>query len=355
MKQVSACRAVGFCALSIGLAAQPAAAQIGGRAVMPFLGLPASAQVAAWGGMNVSARNNDPTMLFANPALLNAEMDGRVALNYTGYVSDIKQSTAAYVFNTQKYGRFGVGLTYVNYGDFESFDPAGNSLGTFGVNEFALGLSDSYTKGKFTFGLTAKFAASSMVDSRSYAGAIDAGILYKHPKEDFTLGLAVQNLGYQFKPYAATSRGPLPLDIQIGATAKPEHMPLRFSLTMHHLHQWDIQYLDPNVRGTPDASGNEKKASKSFGDNLARHFTVGAALILGKNFHLNVGYNHLQRRELRLDNTSGSAGLSFGATIGIGGFQLDYTHATLQAAGSSNYFTLAKTIFKPKVVAPTPE
>ena len=42
---------------------------------MPFLDLPPSAQLAAWGGMSPSARSSDPTMLFGNPALLNADMD----------------------------------------------------------------------------------------------------------------------------------------------------------------------------------------------------------------------------------------------------------------------------------------
>ena len=351
MKQFSTYRVLCFC-LFIGLmtAWSAAAQQLGGRTVFPFLDLPPSAQLAALGGMSVSARNDDPTMLFGNPALLNAEMDGRLALSYVAYLADIKQSTAAYVFNTQKAGRFGIGVTYLNYGQFESYDAAGNSLGTFGANEYTVGVSDAYTSGKFTFGVTTKLAVSSLDGSRSLAGVGDAGVVYKHPTADFTAGLAVKNAGYQLSPYPGTERGPLPLDVQIGATIKPEHMPLRLSLTVHHLQQWDIQYLDPNQR-SPDASGMGKKPAKSFGDNLARHFTASAALVLSKNLNLRVGYNHLQRRELRLDNTSGSAGLSFGIMLKISSFQIDYTHATLQAAGSSEYFTLARnldSLFKKK-------
>ena len=345
MKQFSARRVAGFCLLMGLMGPRPVAAQqLGGRTVFPFLSLPPSAQLAALGGMSVSARNDDPTLLYGSPALLNADMDGRLALSYVAYVADIKQSTAAYVFNTPKAGRFGIGITYLNYGSFESYDPAGNSLGTFGVNEYTVGVSDAFTKGKFTFGATTKLAVSSIAGSRSLAGVADAGVLYKHPTADFTVGLAVKNVGYQLRPYPGTDRGPLPLDVQLGATIKPEHMPLRFSLTAHDLQQWDIQYLDPNQRGQPDANGVEKVPTKSFGDNLARHFTASAALVLGKNLHLRAGYNHLQRRELRLDNTSGSAGLSFGVMLKISTFQLDYTHATLQAAGSSEYFTLARSL-----------
>ncbi len=346
MKHCSARRLAGFAVGLTGLlGARPAAAQLGGRSVMPFLDLPPSAQLAAWGGMSPSARSSDPTMLFGNPALLNADMDHRLALSYVGYVADIKQSTAAYVFNTAKAGRFGVALTYVNYADLPSNDAAGNSLGTFVVNEYTAGVSDSYTRGKFTFGLTTKLAVSSIAGNRSLAGVADAGVLFKHPTQDFTVGLVARNVGYQFRPYDATARGPLPLDVQLGATVKPEHMPVRFSLTAHHLQQWDIQYLDPRAT-TLDANGAAQAPTKSFGDNLARHFTVGAALVLSENIQLRVGYNHLQRRELRLDNTGGGAGLSFGAMVAISGFQLDYTYATLQASGASNYFTLARALGK---------
>ena len=329
-----------------------AQAQLGGRTALTFLSLPPSAQLAATGGMNASARTSDPTQLYGSPALLNADMDHAAAISYVAYVGSIKQSTAAYVFNTEKRGRFGLGFTYLNYGDIQSFDAAGNALGTFGVNEYAFTGADSYTKGKFTFGLAAKLAVSAIADNRAVALAGDAGVLYK-PKadQDFTIGLVVKNAGYMLKPYIANGRQPLPLDVQLGTTIKPEHMPLRFTITAHHLQKWNIQYLDPNDRGTTNASGDTVRASKNFADNLARHFTVGAELLLGTGFHVRVGYNHLQARELRLDNTSGAAGFSFGAMLKISQFQLDYTHATLQAAGSSNYFTLSRSlssVFKKK-------
>ena len=235
------------------LAARPAAAQLGGRKVFPFLDLPPSASLAAWGGMNVSNRSNDPQMLFGNPALLNEQMDGRLSLSYVGYVADIKQSSGAYVFNTQKYGRLAGSLSYLSYGSQESFDAAGNSLGSFSTNEYTVGVSDAYTKGKFTYGLTTKLAVSSIAGNRSVAGVADAGVVFRHPTQDFTLGLAVKNAGYQFTVYPGTVRGALPLDVQLGTTIKPEHMPVRFSITTHHLQQWNIQYVDPNapVPSTP--------------------------------------------------------------------------------------------------------
>jgi hypothetical protein len=330
--------------LFLGLAAHAAQAQIGGRSAFPFLALPPSAQVAALGGMTASTHSSDPTQFFANPALLNSTMDHAAAVSYVAYVSDIKQSTLAYAFNTEKRGRFGLGLTYLSYGSFDSYDAAGNALGTFSVNEYALQAADSYTKGKFTFGLTAKLAVSGIAGDRAVGLAADAGVLYKPTPQDFTVGLVVKNAGYMLVPYTAAAREPLPLDVQLGTTIKPEHMPLRFTLTAHHLQQWNIQYLDPNAAPTTNANGDTVRAGRNFGDNLARHFTVGAELLLGKGLSLRVGYNHLQARELRLDNVGGGAGFSFGAMVRIAQFQLDYTYATLQAAGSSNYFTLSRSL-----------
>ena len=343
MKQLSS---YGLALLLAGLATHAVQAQIGGRAAFPFLSLPPSAQLAAQGSMSASNRSSDPTQFFASPALLNADMDHTAAASYVAYVTDIRQSTAAYVFNTDKRGRFGLGLTYLNYGSFESFDAAGNTLGTFAVSEYALAVADSYTKGKFTFGLTGKLAVSGIAGNRALALAVDAGVLYQPGTENFTVGVVVKNAGYMLVPYTAGNREPLPLDVQLGATVKPEHMPLRFSVTAHHLHQWNIQYLDPNARGTLNANNVETKPTFNWPDNLARHFTLAAEFVPSKSFHLRVGYNHLQGRELRLDNVSGGAGFSYGAMVRIAQFQLDYTYATLQAAGSSNYFTVSRSFGK---------
>jgi len=339
------CRAIAILSVGLGVIAAPAAvAQIGGQQAFSFLNLPSGAKAAALGGVNVSTRDSDPSMFLSNPALLNAEMDGRLALSFVDYIADIKQSTAAYSFNTATAGRFGIGLTYMSYGKFEQYDAAGNALGEFSVNEYALSVADSYTQGNFTLAGTARLAVSGISGNHSVAALADVGAVFKHPEQDFTVGLTARNIGYQLRPYDGASREPMPLDVQIGASIKPEHMPLRFSLTAHHLQQFDIVYLDPNQRGQLGEDGEEIKKKKTVGDKIARHFAVGGELLLSKNLNVRVGYNHLQRRELRLDNTSGGAGISFGVMLRISQFQLDYTYAGIHASGGANYFTVARNL-----------
>ena len=91
-------------------------------------------------------------------------------------------------------------------------------------------------------------------------------------------------------------------------------------------------------------TGEEIKPKKTLGDKIARHFVVGGELMFSKNFQLRAGYNHLQRRELRLENTSAGAGMSFGAMLRISEFQLDYTRAYYHASGAANYFTVARNL-----------
>jgi hypothetical protein len=132
----------------------------------------------------------------------------------------------------------------------------------------------------------------------------------------------------------------MPFDVQVGASFKPEHMPLRLSVTAHHLHKFDIVYLDPTQKGVIDLEGNEIKPKKTFADKLGRHFVVGGEFILSKNFHLRMGYNYLRRKELRLQTKSGGAGFSFGFMMRVKSFEIGYSKAYYHVAGGSNYLTV---------------
>ena len=283
-------------------------------------------------------------MLYGNPALLNPEMDGRLSLSYGGYLGGIKQSTAAYVRNSPKTGRWGFGLSYLNYGDFDMYDPAGNPMGKFSVNDYQLSLSNAHTIGPFTLGGTARVAVAGIAGNRSMATLLDIGSVFKHPEKEWTVGLVVKNLGYQVKPFAGSGREPLPLDVQLGTSVKPEHMPVRFTITAHNLQQFDIVYLDTLQSRTQSLDGTTKVPKKSIGDKIARHFTVGGELILSKGLNVRFSYNHLRRRELRLDNTSGGAGLAFGAMLKLGAYQFEYTRAMYHVSGGTNYITLTRNV-----------
>ncbi|MCJ8165205.1 type IX secretion system protein PorQ [Pontibacter sp. E15-1] len=318
-----------------------AQAQIGGQRAFSFLELPHSAKRAALGGINVSAGAHDVNMVAANPALLNEEMDNQLSLSYIGYLADIRQSSVAYAFHSEKYGRWAAGVNYLNYGDFVQRDATGTELGTFNVNDYTLSLTHARQAEAFTMGATAKVAVSSIAGSQAVGLLADAGVAFNHPEKDLTVGLAFKNIGYQVKAYDGGDRQPMPFDAQLGISYKPLHMPVRLSLTAHRLYQFDIVYLDPNEPGQLDENGNEVKEEKKLADKIARHFVAGAEFVFSKNFQLRAGYNHLRRRELRLDTSSGGAGFSVGAMLRVRTFELNYGSAFFHPSGATHYITVS--------------
>ncbi|WP_276498024.1 type IX secretion system protein PorQ [Pontibacter litorisediminis] len=318
-----------------------AQAQVGGQRGFPFLELPTNAKQAALGGVNVTAGGHDVNMVTANPALLNEEMDGQVSLSYVGYLADIRQSHAVYAFNSEKLGRWAASINYLNYGDFVQRDATGLEIGTFNVNDYMLALSHAREVEAFTIGATMKAAVSSIAGDKAVGVLADAGAVFQHPEKDFTVGLAFKNVGYQVKPFANADRQQMPWDAQLGVSYKPEHMPVRLSLTAHRLYQFDIVYLDPDAPGKLDANGNEVEEEKKLGDKIARHFVAGAEFVFSKNFQLRAGYNHLRRKELRLDSKSGGAGFSLGAMLRVRSFELNYGSAFFHPSGATHYVTIA--------------
>jgi hypothetical protein len=101
------------------------------------------------------------------------------------------------------------------------------------------------------------------------------------------------------------------------------------------LQQPDLVYLD-----TTGQARNNQPLGKSLGDKIARHLVLGGELLLSKNLNLRLGYNHLRRKELRLENAPGAAGFSAGFLLRLKGFQLDYARAFYHQSGGSNFFTV---------------
>jgi hypothetical protein len=314
--------------------------QVGSRQTFAFLDKPAGARLAALGSINVSSPSTDVTMLQANPALLQPDMHKHLALSYTDYIADISLSSVFYAVNHPKYGHWGAGLQYMGYGDFTQTDPTGQAAGSFSVHDYVLSVTHATTIKPFTLGASLKFALSGIAEYKSVAALVDLGGVYKHPENELYVGLALKNIGYQLTTFTGRERETMPLDAQIGVTYKPEHMPLQFSVTAHHLQQFDISYSDTMQTGlyltNPPAT--------SVGDKLARHFVVSTQFLLSKNFQVILGYNHWRRQELRLETKSGGAGLSMGATVRVKSFELTFTRAYYHVAGASNAFTVISNV-----------
>lgn len=316
---------------------------LGGQRVFSFLDLPTHARVAALGGQVATATAPDGAYHLNNPALTDSVKNNELSISLMPYLASAKYYTLQYGLPLKKAGTNGhsgwaVGLQYLSYGQFDLTDPAGNTLGTFTANDYALSLTHARTEGNFTLGATVKAVGSGIETYSAFGILADLGGVWRHPNRQLTFGLVAKNVGYLLKNYSPVDRnaGPadLPFDLQAGVTLKPQYAPIRLTLTAHHLHRFDISYNDPNLNIRYDLSGNPIPKTISVTEKLARHLSVGVELLIHRNVNLLVGYNHQKRAEGRL--TTGGAGISFGASVQAKGFQLTYGRFTsIPTAGTS--------------------
>jgi Type IX secretion system protein PorV len=130
----------------------------------------------------------------------------------------------------------GFGLRYFSLGSIDFTDEQGNPLGTGNPNEFdiSVGYSRKLSE-KLSAGVGAKFIFSNLATGQqvegitikpAIAGAADLSLTYRTPVKsarkgsDFTLGVAVSNLGNKVTYTASTVRDFIPTNLGIGGAFK---------------------------------------------------------------------------------------------------------------------------------------
>ncbi|MDA0194095.1 MAG: type IX secretion system protein PorQ [Bacteroidetes bacterium] len=310
-------------------------AQFGGRRSFEFINLPSNARTAALGGVNVSHFDNNVDGFLSNPALLDSVKSGSIAFTHLGFMADVGLNNISYAQKFKKAGIIGFGVQYMDFGQFDGFDQAGIATGSFNADEFALVVGYSHRISVFSLGVNLKFVGTGIESYRATALMLDIGGQFKHPERDFTAGLVFKNLGFYLSNYTSTANSQLPFDVQLGITFKPEHMPVRFSITSYNLYKGDLTFFDPTSETTL------VNTPAGVFDKVFRHFNIGTEFLIHRNFYIRAGYNHLIRKELRLDAKSGGAGISFGFVVRIKTFEFAYTRAIYHVAGGGNYFTIS--------------
>jgi hypothetical protein len=337
-----------FLLLFVGALSPNATAQItGGQNVFSFLNLPTSARITGLGGMQIAVKDDDLAFAASNPAALNPSMDGRLTLQHNFFLSDIQQGYVAYANDLPKIGFTLHGsLQYIGYGDIVRADEYGNKIGSVNASEmaFTLGAARPLTD-RISLGLNAKVGFSTLDTYKSSALVADAAVMYADTAQRFTAALVVRNAGTQLSTYDGT-REDLPFDVQLGVSKRLKHLPFRFSIIAHHLHQWKITYDDPNFQDDDVLVFGDEQTSDEGGsdvDNFFRHLVFNGEFLLGRNesFQLRFGYNHLRKKELSVTNYRSLAGFSTGVGVKVSRFRIDFGYAAYHLAGGVVHFGLS--------------
>mgnify|MGYP001805965292 CR=1 FL=1 len=317
--------------------------QDGGSSTFDFLNVTRSARVAALGGNYLAIKDNDITLAYTNPSLITPEMNNNLALSFVDYFSDINYGFASYGRSFTKAGSFVGTLQFIDYGQFNYSDAAGNTLGNFAANEMALNIGWGRSLDSlFSIGAAVKGIYSSF-DSYTASGiAVDAAATYHNPAKRLTVSLIASNIGMQLQKYRTGDREPLPFEIGIGLSKRLEHMPLRFSVLLTHLEKWDLTYDDPLSVEKDPITGEIKEPSKlsDFADKFMRHVVIGAEFQPFKALSIRLGYNYKRRQEMKVESKLSTIGFSWGVGLQVSKFNFSYARSTDHLAGSPNYITI---------------
>ena len=284
-----------------------------------FLRLPVSAHVAALGGDNTTLIEDDPTLIFHNPALINNVTDRTMNLNLMTYMKGATTASASYMQAAGERGTWGVTGQYMGYGSMKETTASGQQTGEFSAKDIAVGGSFAYALSeRFTGGITAKFIASYIGQYNSLAAGVDLGLNYYNAETDLSLSAVARNLGGQLSAYEDDFER-MPLDLQVGITKRLLRSPLRLSASLIRLNDWEY----------------------GFG----KHIVIGADLLLSQQFYIAAGYNALRAAEMKIQEGDGSsahgAGLSIGAGLQLQKLKLNVAYAKYHVSASSLVFNIS--------------
>lgn len=323
----------------------------GGDNVFELLNLPTSARITGLGGNLITVIDDDVNLAYANPSLLNPEMHQQLAFSHNFHLNSVKHGYAAYgQYIPSLQTTFHAGVQYVGYGEMEQTDELGQVLGTFKANDYAVTIgAGRKIDERLHIGANLKFLSSQLESYSSIGLAADLGAAYRDTSGLFVATVVARNIGTQLTTFTEDNREPLPFEIQLGLSKRLRHLPFRFSVIYRYLDRWNISYDDPNTRETEFLFGEapaERSDAAVFIDNLFRHFVFNGEFLFGKqdNFRLRIGYNHLLRKELTVENFGSLAGFSFGAGVKIKQFRLEYGHQVYHIAGGVNHLSISTSL-----------
>ena len=216
-------------------------AQVGGSSDFEWVNSVASSKPMALGGTNILKYSELQSNFLSNPSTLQDSASHIVNLDFISNKLWNKYQVSYENF-FPKIGSIGIVMQSYGFGDFESTDQFGNTQGSFQVNNFLLGLSYKHTIAHFSTGISVKLVQNRIDSYSSSALLFDLGGLFVHPKADFQVGLTLKNIGTAFKNYYEGYNANMPIDVQFGASFKPQNMPLKFYLTIHQINTPDLSY-----------------------------------------------------------------------------------------------------------------
>ena len=279
-----------------------------------FLRLPVSAHAAALGGDNVTIIEDDPSLMFNNPALLSSVSDKSINLNFMTYMEGATMASASFNRIIKEKASWAVMAQMMDYGSMKETDENNIQSGNFSAKDILIGGAFSYQlSDKIVGGISAKMVASYIGDYNSYAMGVDLGLNYYDPDREWSVSLVAKNLGGQLKAYDDEYEK-MPIDIQAGVSKEFATLPFRISATMVDLNHWNYKFIN--------------------------HLVAGVDVLFSQQIYVAVGYNFRRADEMKImdneeEESNHGAGLSFGAGLQLERFKLQLGYGKYHVSSNS--------------------
>ena len=254
------------------------------------------------GGINLT---RPYTAEFAQQPTLLRDTLSTLSFNVSPYLANIVYFSSSYSKAFKKTGLWGVSLQGINYGNFNGFNATGQSTGSFKAQDMTFVLSKSFVHKVFHYGLNLKWAYSYIQNFAHSSLFADLGAAFVHPKKDFSISVLLKNLNF---------RAEAPTDLQLGIDFKPNYMPFRFILTLHHLLQFETVAPNPN-KAYLDLNATLVEEEISLGRQILRHIILASELKLSKTLQVRLAYNFMHAFDLQTQILNTPSGLSLGVGI----------------------------------------
>ncbi len=278
-----------------------------------FLRLPVSAHAAALGGENITIIEDDPALMFSNPALAASVNDKTIGLSYMNYMDGVNYMSASFNKILKEKATLAGGIQYVSYGKMKQTDENNVQSGEFSASDIAIDAIFSYQLSeRIVGGITAKFIMSYIGSYSSMAAGIDLGVNYYDPDREWSISAVAKNLGGEVKAYDEEF-GKMPLDLQVGVSKTFTALPVRLSATLVDLTHYNYSFKN--------------------------HIILGADVLLSQSLWIGAGYNFRRVEEMKISDgeseSSHGAGLSFGAGLNLERFKLNVAYGKYHVSSSS--------------------
>lgn len=287
-----------------------------------FLRLPVSAHAAALGGDNITLVEDEPALMFHNPALLSTVSDKTIGLNYMNYMEGVNTASASFNRIVKERASWATSGQFIDYGKMKETNEEGIQTGDFTARDIAMAGYFSYLlTNRIAGGIAARFISSTIGEYNSMAVGVDLGLNYFDPNRLWSVSVVAKNLGGQIKAYDE-EYDRMPFDLQIGVSKQMQNMPVRFHLTLIDLNHWGYRF--------------------------ANHAVAGVDVMPTKQTWVAVGYNFRRAYEMKIasgsDESSHNAGLALGAGLNLERIKIAVSYGKYHVSSRSLMFNLGYTL-----------